>query len=284
MTPASAYTYDAPAYAWRGTVTRARGRGEVVQGFKSVDPLAASFPSWSAYNFALNSPLRFRDSDGRAPDDIIVENTKTKTVTRVVTDDDLDVWVRDGVTIETDLSKQQTEGRIGMMSYGSSEWTANQVDIAFGADADPTKVSNYSVSVLVDVANATDNSSMQINSTARTPEGQARVMAGLVDADGMAKTKALYGRNGDLVLDEYPDVTAMVEKIYELGPSNVSKHIADPDEMNVVDVSPWRNGLQRPQQFSQEAEEHPNVSRVLSPYNSNDKAIHIEIPQPQIEP
>lgn len=255
-----------------------------MQGFKSVDPLAASFPSWSAYNFALNSPLRFRDSDGRAPDDIIVENTKTKTVTRVVTDDDLDVWVRDGVTIETDLSKQQTEGRIGMMSYGSSEWTANQVDIAFGADADPTKVSNYSVSVLVDVANATDNSSMQINSTARTPEGQARVMAGLVDADGMAKTKALYGRNGDLVLDEYPDVTAMVEKIYELGPSNVSKHIADPDEMNVVDVSPWRNGLQRPQQFSQEAEEHPNVSRVLSPYNSNDKAIHIEIPQPQIEP
>ena len=64
MTPACAYTCDVPAYAWWGTVTRARTRGVGAQGFKSVDPLAPSYPELSTYQFASNSPISGIDMDG----------------------------------------------------------------------------------------------------------------------------------------------------------------------------------------------------------------------------
>ncbi|MEO0683567.1 MAG: RHS repeat-associated core domain-containing protein [Cyanobacteria bacterium J06649_11] len=40
--------------------------------FLSLDPLAAEFPGWSDYNYVLGNPVRFVDSDGRAPDDVIL--------------------------------------------------------------------------------------------------------------------------------------------------------------------------------------------------------------------
>lgn len=129
--------------------------------------------------------------------------------------------------------------------------------------------------------NDSNNSSIQINSTTRTPEDQARIMADLVNKNGIGDTKALYGHHGDRVLDQYPDQRAMIDKMYELGPSNISNHIADPTKMNVIDVSPWRAGIKRPKHFAIKALNHKGVSRVLSPWNSRDKAIHIEIPQPQ---
>jgi len=38
-----------------------------VQGFLSVDPLAADFASWSPYNYVLGNPVIFIDPDGREP-------------------------------------------------------------------------------------------------------------------------------------------------------------------------------------------------------------------------
>jgi RHS repeat-associated protein len=45
---------------------------EVVR-FLSLDPLAAKYAAWSAYNYVLGNPLMFTDPTGRSADDVIVE-------------------------------------------------------------------------------------------------------------------------------------------------------------------------------------------------------------------
>lgn len=55
----------------------ARPIGDMPSRWLSPDPLAEEFPSWSPYSFSFNSPLVFKDPDGRAPlpfnDDIITK-------------------------------------------------------------------------------------------------------------------------------------------------------------------------------------------------------------------
>jgi hypothetical protein len=156
----------------------------------------------------------------------------------------------------------------------------NELSIQYGANADKSTVSLYTTSVLVDIMNKTQEKSIQINSTARTPEDQVRIMAEMVESRGMAAQKKMYANPGDQVLDKYPDRKAMLEKMYELGPETVSKHVMDIKKMNVVDVSPVNGGIKNGKSFSDAAEEHEGVSRVLSPWTPTyDPAIHIEIPQ-----
>lgn len=49
--------------------------------FLSLDPLAMDFPSWSDYNYVLGNPIRLIDSDGRAPEDIILKGANNSSVT-----------------------------------------------------------------------------------------------------------------------------------------------------------------------------------------------------------
>lgn len=46
---------------------QARMYDPAIGRFLSVDPMAASFPSWSSYVYAVNNPLIYIDPDGRAP-------------------------------------------------------------------------------------------------------------------------------------------------------------------------------------------------------------------------
>jgi len=46
--------------------------------FVSVDPLAEKFPNYTPYNYTLNNPIMLVDPDGRAPEHIIIRNSKNK--------------------------------------------------------------------------------------------------------------------------------------------------------------------------------------------------------------
>jgi hypothetical protein len=99
-----------------------------------------------------------------------------------------------------------------------------------------------------------------------------------VKSGGMTEQLNLYGSAGEKVLSKYPDKNAMTDKITELGASTVSNHCGDPAIKNVVDISATRS--QNPRALASALDIDPRVKRVLSPYNSTDKAIHIEVPQP----
>ncbi len=45
----------------------ARGYDPELGRFMQIDPLAQEFTGWSPYNYALNSPMNYRDPDGKAP-------------------------------------------------------------------------------------------------------------------------------------------------------------------------------------------------------------------------
>jgi len=110
--------------------------------------------------------------------------------------------------------------------------------INFATSANQKVVSDYTKNQLKKIMQDAGVRSLTITSTARTPSDQARIMHDNIEQYGVDKQKRLYGSYGRKVIDEYPDQEKMLAKINELGPSNVSKHIADPSVMNVVDIDP----------------------------------------------
>jgi hypothetical protein len=74
----------------------------------------------------------------------------------------------------------------------------------------------------------------------------------------------------------------MVDTINAVGPSNVSRHLADPARSNVVDIAPSSIPADRREAFIAAIQAHPDVSRFLGPADG-DPAYHVEIRQPQAE-
>lgn len=160
--------------------------------------------------------------------------------------------------------------------------------IRFGPNAKEADVSEFSIGVLTDVMKAAGTASVIVSSTQRSPANQARVMYDNIVNKGVAAQHALYGVNGDAVIDVYvaaraagksPDDirAAMTAKIIELGPMSVSHHAADPKVLNVFDVAP--SSVADVNAFVKAAMADKRVSKFLKP--PADPGLHFEIPQPQ---
>jgi len=171
---------------------------------------------------------------------------------------------------------------------GSTSGAGTTGSINFGTNADQAAVSDHSRQVLQDIMKEAKLDSVTITSTARTPERQAIAMFDNIESQGVASQKALYGPNGDQVIDVYVAekaagksqaeiISAMEAKINELGPSNVSRHLADPSTMNVIDIAPSQ--IADREAFEKAVEADSRVSNFLKP--PSDPAYHLEIPQPK---
>lgn len=160
--------------------------------------------------------------------------------------------------------------------------------IKFAKQQDAASVSNYSLDVLKGVLKAAGIFSVTITSTQRTAKDQARVMYQNLVTHGVASQLALYGPNGDKVVNLFAkrkneganETTIRAEMealITTIGPDKVSKHCADPKKLNVLDIDPAAIAP-KSQAFIQAVTKEKRISRLLLP--PNDPAYHVEIPQP----
>ena len=98
---------------------------------------------------------------------------------------------------------------------------------------------------------------------------------------GIEEQLKTYYQPGKNVINTYnpklsrsENIANMAKKIREEGPENVSKHIADSNQLNVIDVD--RKTLSNVQHFK-DAAKSAGFTKILDENN----CIHIEIPQPQ---
>jgi hypothetical protein len=113
-----------------------------------------------------------------------------------------------------------------------------------------------------------------------------------IEAYGVAHQKRLYGPVGDRVIDEYERLrlagrrrseimAGMAAYITAAGGRRVSKHVADPAALNVIDIAPSSISPHKRRSFEAAVAAEQRVSRFL--YPPQDPAYHLEIPQPQCD-
>jgi len=160
------------------------------------------------------------------------------------------------------------------------------VKISFESSANASAVTDTAFRVLKEICAKACQKSARITSTARSVEDQARIMYDNIGRDGVASQRRLYAAAGDMVIDVYEAEkkkkssrsaaeAAMVEKINDLGPANVSNHLAQGTAICTIDVAPSSISDENQEKFLEEAAAHPSVARLLQP--PNDRAYHLEI-------
>lgn len=163
------------------------------------------------------------------------------------------------------------------------------VTITFsGQSAIESTLKAYTRGVLEDIMRKAGVSSCTITSTTRTPHDQARIfylqltgqLASAAYAAPGEAVKAVGRKAIDGGKTREQAIAAMEAKILTFDPlSKVSKHLADPNVLNVFDVAPNSISSGKQQAFIDAVKAETRVSKFLYPGNSNDPAYHIEVPQ-----
>jgi len=140
------------------------------------------------------------------------------------------------------------------------------------------------VKVFKEILKAAGLSRATVTSVSRTPADQARVMYENCVSKGAGFNKKLYASAGDKVVDVYAAnkdkpcaavIQLMLDKILELGPGKISKHISDTHY--TFDVAPGSIPAAKHEAFLAAVKAHKAVSKVIPP--PTDPAFHIEIPK-----
>lgn len=159
--------------------------------------------------------------------------------------------------------------------------------ISYGPRAKPLR--KHSLDVLRSIMRVSGIDFLIVSSTARTVEDQARIMFANLQTHGVDSQRMLYGPFGDQVITVYsacqakkmaPDAirAAMECEIRRIGAHKVSKHCADPDVLEVFDVSPASLRPANRVAFERAVRDEKRVSKFLTPA-AHDPAYHFEVPQ-----
>lgn len=126
--------------------------------------------------------------------------------------------------------------------------TAREVNVTFRKGVKRETVSEKTIALIRFMGALSENGSIAISSAARSPYDQARVMFDNCLKLGVKSQYKLYARAGDKVIKVFEAETKkpgykvagviakMEAKIREIGPNKVSKHCADFNSLNVVDI------------------------------------------------
>jgi D-alanyl-D-alanine carboxypeptidase len=166
--------------------------------------------------------------------------------------------------------------------------------ITFGSRARRDVVAASSLATVGEVLRAARLTKATITSTARTPTDQARAMyqnlAGKNTDEKVERQYRLYGAGGDKVIDTFVELRdrglsaaaiqeGMRQRIEEVGPRKISKHLADPATLNVLDISPASlGGGDAVARFEKAANAlvGSKLDRLLTP-GQGDPAEHVEL-------
>lgn len=168
------------------------------------------------------------------------------------------------------------------------------ITVGFGKRARQDVVAPSSIEVVKDVLRAAGLAKATITSTARTPADQARAMyqnlVGSGRGQGVEHQRQLYGTAGDKIIDVFVELrdkgstpaeiqAGMRDRILEIGPGKVSRHLADPATLNVLDIAPSSLGggdAVAAFETAAKALVGSRIERLLTP-GDRDPAEHLEI-------